>query len=58
MLIDKQKDELEIMIQFDDWFEDKNLEIADEVWKYCEYLKSLCDAAAQDYIDDNELEDE
>jgi hypothetical protein len=58
MLTDNTRKQLKILIIFDDLLDDKKPRNKTEAWKYCEYLKELCEAATQDYIDDNELEEE
>lgn len=45
-------DTLELEVMLDDLFYDKELKTEKEVWKFCELLKDLVEASAQDYIDD------
>ena len=61
MLTNNQRDQLDLMCMFDDLFADKFDEkenkTQNKILEYCEYLKELCDACAQDYINDNDVEE-
>lgn len=56
MITDKQEKEIRISLMLYELFDDKSPQTADDVRNYCEYLTDLLNAAAEDYINDNELE--